>query len=132
MEKKSLIWSSIVVVVSLFAVFYFASSQKADVAMTTPTTDTPRNIAQTTPAPTPTSPSTQPSTSTAAVPATTSPIKKSIYKDGTYTAVGAYGSPAGGDSIAVSITLKNDIIVDSIVTTQAIAENIVVDGAVYF
>ena len=40
----------------------------------------------------------------------------SVYKDGTYTATGTYDSPAGIESIGVSITLKNDIVTSSTVT----------------
>lgn len=32
----------------------------------------------------------------------------SSYKDGTYTAAGVYRSPAGGESVTVSLTLKDD------------------------
>ncbi len=39
----------------------------------------------------------------------------SEFKDGTYTAVGNYISPAGPESIKVSLTLKNDIITSAIV-----------------
>ncbi len=44
---------------------------------------------------------------------------QSTYKDGTYTAVGSYMSPGGKDSVTVSLTLKNDIVVDSSVTNGA-------------
>src|SRR5690242_9817303 len=38
------------------------------------------------------------------------------YKNGTYTATGTYGSPAGTEHIQVSVTLKNDIITAATVT----------------
>jgi len=41
------------------------------------------------------------------------------YKDGTYTATGSYDSPAGNESIDVSITLKNGAITDSTVQAKA-------------
>ncbi len=43
----------------------------------------------------------------------------SVYKDGTYSSQGSYGSPAGTESIGVSVTLKNDIVVSSSVTNEA-------------
>jgi hypothetical protein len=42
-----------------------------------------------------------------------------VYRDGTYTAVGDYRSPAGPETIDVSITLKDDIIVDAVVDANA-------------
>lgn len=45
--------------------------------------------------------------------------KKSIYKDGTYTVTASYNSPAGTESIGVSLTLKNGIITDATVTPLA-------------
>jgi len=43
----------------------------------------------------------------------------SRYKDGTYTATGDYAAPGGVESIDVSVTLKNGLIVDSSVTGTA-------------
>ena len=40
-----------------------------------------------------------------------------VYKNGTYTANGVYNSPGGQDEIAVSVTLTNDIITDTTVTS---------------
>lgn len=58
----------------------------------------------------------------APVTSTTTPVivdKKSVYKDGTYSAVGSYESPGGRDQLGVSVTLKNDIIIDATVTNIA-------------
>jgi hypothetical protein len=35
------------------------------------------------------------------------------YKDGTYSAVGSYNSPAGTEQVSVSLVLKNNIVTDS-------------------
>ena len=43
------------------------------------------------------------------------------YKDGTYSTVGTYSSPAGAEEIGVTITLKNDIITDVGVEPKATA-----------
>ncbi len=43
------------------------------------------------------------------------------YKDGTYSTVGSYKSPAGPEEIGVTLTLKNDIITDITVTPKATA-----------
>ncbi len=43
------------------------------------------------------------------------------YKDGTYSTVGTYKSPAGPEEIGVTVTLKNDIITDVTVVPKATA-----------
>lgn len=43
----------------------------------------------------------------------------SSYKDGTYTATGNYDSPAGNETIGVTVTLKDGVIVSSDVVGQA-------------
>ncbi len=45
-----------------------------------------------------------------------------IYKDGTYSAVSTYTTPAGPEEINVSITLKGDIISDAVVVGKATNE----------
>ncbi|MEI6659961.1 MAG: hypothetical protein WCK91_00885 [bacterium] len=45
--------------------------------------------------------------------------KTSIYKDGTYTAVGSYMSPGGSDNLGVTLTLKSDIVTDVSLDLQA-------------
>ncbi len=39
-------------------------------------------------------------------------MKTSLYKDGTYAAGGVYRSPAGGESVQISLTLKGDVVTD--------------------
>ena len=39
----------------------------------------------------------------------------SKYKDGSYTAAGEYRAPSGAERVNVTLTLKNDVIVDSTV-----------------
>ncbi len=43
-------------------------------------------------------------------------IVKTVYKNGTYTADGTYRSPAGNETINVTLVVKDDLIVDSTVT----------------
>ena len=45
--------------------------------------------------------------------------KTSRYKNGTYSLTTSYESPAGAENMGVSITLKNDIVVDSSFTPMA-------------
>jgi hypothetical protein len=53
-------------------------------------------------------------------PPTTPPVATtSTYKDGTYSADGNYNSPAGPESISVTLTLKNDIVTGANVTANA-------------
>ena len=44
------------------------------------------------------------------------PVVKTAYKNGTYTADGSYQSPAGTETINVTLIIKNDIVIDSTVT----------------
>jgi uncharacterized protein with FMN-binding domain len=62
-------------------------------------------------------PATAEQTPTPVTPTTTTPVADkpasaatSTYKDGTYTATGAYRSPGGPDNIGVTVTLKNDVV----------------------
>jgi uncharacterized protein with FMN-binding domain len=48
-------------------------------------------------------------------------VSASDYSDGTYSATGSYQSPAGSESIAVSLTLEDDIVTS--VTVSSHAEN---------
>lgn len=70
---------------------------------------------QTTPAveTTPSSTGTPVATTPAVVPPTPSPVASpSTYKDGTYSATGAYMSPGGEDQLGVTVTLKNGLVTD--------------------
>lgn len=41
------------------------------------------------------------------------------YKDGTYKADGKYTSPAGAETVGISLTLKNNVITDASATVEA-------------
>lgn len=56
-----------------------------------------------------TTPSNAPSTSSS----------NQTYKNGTYSAIGSYSSPAGMEDVAVSLTLTNGIVTDSTVMRRA-------------
>ena len=45
--------------------------------------------------------------------------KSSVYKDGSYSVTGNYISPGGPEEINVTVTLKNDVITDATVISQA-------------
>ncbi len=47
----------------------------------------------------------------------------SVYKDGTYSAVGTYTAPSGQESIGVSVTLAGDVVKDVTVTGNATKED---------
>jgi hypothetical protein len=53
------------------------------------------------------------------VPVDTKKRSSSVYKDGTYSAVGLYMSPGGGDTVSVTVTLAKDIVVESEVVSGA-------------
>ncbi|MFA4872337.1 MAG: hypothetical protein WC659_00170 [Patescibacteria group bacterium] len=57
-------------------------------------------------------PSTLAPTPTPSVPVTQAPAQDE-YKDGTYTAVGNYVSPGGPEEVGITLTLKDDTIVDT-------------------
>ena len=46
-------------------------------------------------------------------------VSTSVYKDGTYTAIGSYMSPGGLDKLGVTVTLKNDVVVETSVEQMA-------------
>jgi hypothetical protein len=48
--------------------------------------------------------------SSVSAPPMSSSAAASIYRDGTYSANGVYRSPAGGESIRISLTLKDDVV----------------------
>lgn len=50
-------------------------------------------------------------------PVSTKPAVSSVYKDGTYTANGTYMSPGGQDTVSVKVTLANDVITSTSITT---------------
>lgn len=52
-------------------------------------------------------------------PVTVSVTTASPYKDGSYTATGSYQSPAGSESIQVTLVLKDGIITDATVVSGA-------------
>lgn len=60
------------------------------------------------------------------MPVATSTPTSHTYRDGTYSTVGSYHSPAGDEEIGVTITLKNDIITDVTVVPKATAMRSVV------
>lgn len=69
---------------------------------------------QTAPSTTPTKPV---STPVATTPADTR--KLTVYKNGTYTAVGSYKSPAGIEQISVTVTLVNNVITNTSAISMA-------------
>jgi uncharacterized protein with FMN-binding domain len=46
-------------------------------------------------------------------------VSTTRYKDGTYTADGNYISPGGAEKVVVALTVKNEIVVDSVLTIKA-------------
>ena len=108
MNTKNLLSILAVVVVGLaggaYAISSTGKSQEAAIAQVpvTPTTET-----------TPTTQTDSIITTTTTTTTTTSTPTASAYKDGTYTATGSYRAPSGAESVNVSLTLKNGVIVDS-------------------
>ena len=76
-------------------------------------------VIETTPAPVMIQASSTPAPSPAPTPVP-APVATS-FRDGAYTVTGNYVSPAGEESIGVTVTLKNDIIVAAMVKSEAVA-----------
>ena len=47
------------------------------------------------------------------------PAADTKYKDGTYAATGSYDSPAGMENVAVSVTVKDNVVTAATVTNEA-------------
>lgn len=104
-EKKShplFVATVIVLVLAVIGYGLFKYTKKEDTAVNTQENNNNNTEATTTPE----------------VPVVTVP--KSTYKDGTYTSDGMYISPGGDEKINVSLTLKDDVIVDATVKSLAV------------
>lgn len=110
-RKNTGITIAVLAVLALIGITVASNKKSADQTIPVDTTSTST--------PTTTVPSSSNPTPTATTPAPTpAPTTTSLYKDGTYTATGSYMSPGGSDQIAVTVTLKNDIITDASVTPK--------------
>ena len=103
-QKKIIV--GLVVLVIIAAVVYASISLSAPASTTTSQSD-----ASTAPV------TAQTSTNSSA--ASIASTANQTYKDGTYTATGNYRIPGGTESIAVSVTIKNSVIIDSTTTGNA-------------
>ena len=106
-SKTGIIWTVVILIVAIAAYFVFRWTKQDDYLAGNPTS-----------IPTPTTPT--------PVPTPTPVTPTSRYKDGTYSAVGEYISPGGEESINLTLTLKNDVIVDAQVVSNAIRPNSVI------
>ena len=108
----------IAVLVTAVLITVFSGKKAPDAA---PATDQTTGTSETTSqsSSTNSSPSTSTSSATQTPPADTTKQSASVYKDGTYSATGSYMSPGGEDQIAITLTLKNDIITDVSATPEA-------------
>jgi uncharacterized protein with FMN-binding domain len=100
---------SALILLPLILIGYFVFGKKAPETTDAPKTDTPVNPNENTNTPNTTD-------------ATNTPAIEASYKDGTYTARGAYASPAGPEEYPVSITLKDGIITAVKVTPSSTNE----------
>ncbi len=65
-------------------------------------------------------PPTPVTTNTPPTPTTTSQtVPNALYKNGTYSAKGAYNSPAGNEAVGVSLTVANDMVTGATFTGEA-------------
>jgi hypothetical protein len=103
------------------------SSTPTTIATTAPVASTPKSITpapspQPTPSPTPNPkpvPSPPPSPTPAPTPSPPPPAPSYTYKDGSYSAVGTFTAPGVTNHLNVSITVANDVVIDSSVTVPA-------------
>ncbi len=118
MNSKSFLAITGLVVILLGTGTYMAmgrsSTQVATVADATQTQTQAQTVPTPTSAPLAAVTTPPPVTTTVAAPVT------SAYKDGTYTSTASYNVPEGKtESLTVTITLKNDVITDSTVVSNA-------------
>ena len=97
----------LVLAIASYGLFKYAKKDDLDTSITVnpPIAMPPAPTPLPTPTPTPTP--TPPVAST------------NVYKDGTYSATGNYVSPGGAESIGVTLTLKDDVIVDITTVSNA-------------
>jgi len=102
----------IIVIVAAVVIGYSSmkKSSTAGPAMTANTTNTQA-----------TNPTAEQTTTTSAP--TEAMMKKSTYKDGTYSAIGNYTSPGGAETLGVSLTLANGVVKDATVEKKAFRPN---------
>ena len=114
-KGTKLVISSVAVVIVAGVIFIIAtqpnSSVNSGVQVTNPT-----------PVSVPTSdtnPTSAPATPADIPGATNTTNRSSRYKNGTYSLTASYDSPAGTENMGISITLKNDVVIDSSLTPMA-------------
>lgn len=109
-SATKVIISIIVFLAVIIGVVVLAMSSRKEATVETPT-DADKT-------PTPTDMPANPNATTSPTPNT--PVTSgNTYKDGTYTANGTYRSPAGSETVGLSITLKDDIVTSVVVTPNA-------------
>ncbi len=105
-KPKGFLIVAIVLIIAGLVVYFMMNKKAPEV-----TVEETEPVATST-EPTPTSPKPATTTSETALPVIS-------YKNGTYSATGDYTSPGGAETIGLSITLKNDVIVDAQFTAMA-------------
>jgi uncharacterized protein with FMN-binding domain len=73
-------------------------------------------------APDSTGPADLPGTTTTDTPSTDSSTESSVYKDGTYNATGSYQSPAGAETVGITLVVKDDVVTSVSVSNKATNE----------
>ncbi len=97
--SSTMLWAVVVVVIALIAFGgYKYMNKSAEVKVPVDTTQTTTTTTET-------------------------PVQASVYKDGSYSAVGAYTAPSGEESIGVSLTLAGDVVKDVSVIAKATNED---------
>ena len=123
-EKLGMVLGGLIIISTFFTVIF--SQQQNTVSPSLPSADTQVSTQLDTPVNTPVVNNQTQGNNTTKTPTRTSQsqpavdsVKKYAYKDGTYSAVGSYMSPGGFDNIAVTLTLKGDIVTNVYTTPQA-------------
>lgn len=123
-------WKRVAVIIAVFipvaVIGAFVMKQDGDDAVVTnsvtPAVTTPAATTGTTTSTT-TGTTTTPATTTPATTTTTPAATASSYMNGTYTAVGQYGTPEGQQSITVTLTVSGDVVTVATVTPAATGED---------
>lgn len=114
--QSSSILKIVTAVVVAGAVIFGVTRLQSKQPEATPTTTDSGAVSSTTPA---TPEVTKETSGTDVAGTTTTSTAASPYKDGTYTSVGSYRSPAGNESVDVTVILKDGIITGSTVVSEA-------------
>jgi uncharacterized protein with FMN-binding domain len=119
LQKNIGTFVGILVIIGVLFVTIFWGGAQSTTSSSSVAVQTPADNSTTTTTSQPTTKKTTKKTTSTPPPVDTPKKSSFAYKDGTYSATGSYMSPGGMDQIAVTLTLKNDLITNVSVVPEA-------------